>query len=90
MAACGFYASCKNIPGYYKCFCPKGFSGKNPRTEDCKDIDECKKKVCQKNAICKNTVGSFVCQCKKGFRGDGRKTCVDIDECKVPANKVSR
>lgn len=88
MAACGLNAACKNTPGYYKCFCPRGTVGNNPRTKPCDDVDECKRNVCHKDAICKNIVGSFACHCKKGFKGDVQKNCVDIDECQVPANKV--
>lgn len=88
MASCGLNALCANTLGFYKCFCSKGFTGNSPRTAPCNDVDECAKNGCHKDAICKNTVGSFTCRCKKGFKGDGHKSCVDIDECKVPANEV--
>ncbi|XP_073245796.1 uncharacterized protein [Porites lutea] len=72
MAACALQARCKDTPGFYKCECKAGLKGKNPRTEDCKDVNECEnKKNCHKDAICENTFGSFSCHCKRGFK-DGR------------------
>lgn len=71
---------CKNGPGYYKCECPPGHV-KNPRTEDCEDIDECRMyKPCGSNSECINNKGSYECVCKDGFR-KFPNYCEDIDEC---------
>ena len=84
-AACGLHTNCENTPGFYNCSCARGF---NPEKEICQDIDECKKRVCHKDAVCRNTLGSFSCSCKKGYEGDGYKKCIEIDECKIVDVKV--
>ncbi|CAH3036766.1 unnamed protein product, partial [Pocillopora meandrina] len=86
-AACARNTVCKDIPGFYKCSCRTGFSSKDPRRENCRDIDECAKGLCHKNAQCDNTQGSFSCRCRYGYVGDGKKKCDFKDECKVAANK---
>ena len=89
MAACALHAICKDTHGFYECECKAGLTGKNPRTEDCKDVNECdNKKNCHKDAICENTFGSFSCHCKRGLKGDGRHKCVEIDRCTILSNKV--
>lgn len=89
MAACALHATCKDTPGFYECECKAGLTGKNPRIEDCKDVNECaNKKNCHKDAICENTFGSFNCHCKEGLKGDGRHNCVEIDHCAILSNKV--
>ena len=89
MAACPLHAICKDTHGFYECECKAGLTGKNPRIEDCKDVNECdNKKNCHKDAICENTFGSFHCHCKRGFKGDGRHKCVEIDRCTILSNKV--
>jgi Calcium-binding EGF domain len=51
---------CENLQGSYKCECPLGYyldgSGK------CRDIDECRKKVCGENNECTNVNGGYRCQ----------------------------
>ena len=36
-----------------------------------KDIDECQRQPCDRNADCTNTAGSYQCQCRSGYHGNG-------------------
>lgn len=53
-------SDCLNVPGSYKCLCPKGYEtiGNN-----CVDIDECSssRNICPTGHECVNEYGSFAC-----------------------------
>ncbi len=56
------------------------------RNSTCVDINECEenkgKGPCDQ--ICTNKNGSFACSCQSGYElQKDKKTCVDIDECKM-------
>ncbi|XP_047739052.1 fibrillin-1 [Hyalella azteca] len=77
---CGTNALCHNVPGSFKCQCPRGYSGNAQSI--CYDINECGRPgVCGANAQCINTEGSHKCVCPQGFDGDPILGCTNINEC---------
>lgn len=83
--------NCVDTVGSYRCDCKMGtvfFRGR------CTDYNECAEmeKPCLLDTLkCKNTIGTYICECSPGFvygdnLNDGQ-TCVNLDECKVNADK---
>lgn len=69
--------------------CKSGFE-KNPKTNECEDIDECLTGAanCNENQYCHNVIGGFEClnvkstRCQDGFRFNTKsEECEDINEC---------
>jgi hypothetical protein len=40
-----------------------------------------KHKCLATTGVCTNTAGSYSCACATGYTGDGKKSCIDINEC---------
>ena len=57
---------CENIPGSFKCHCPKGYKIDPQNKTQCIDLNECDTVICQ-NGQCINTDGSFRCECIQGI-----------------------
>lgn len=84
---CGLHKQCvknETAKNTYYCACKPGYE---PNGDNCKDLDECKKKATrlkckQKGAKCKNFPGSYECKCPRGYEMHPTKhQCEDYDEC---------
>uniref|UniRef100_K7G356 Adhesion G protein-coupled receptor E1 n=1 Tax=Pelodiscus sinensis TaxID=13735 RepID=K7G356_PELSI len=77
---CPSYATCKVIPGGYRCACKWGSVSSTgeqyfmDNSVTCQDIDECAQDPlpCGPNASCQNTDKSFVCECESGYSSSRR------------------
>ncbi len=70
--ACGFRATCKNLPGSYECSCPSGFYG-NPYSS----CDECDSIECR----CQLPYRVIGGTCLLSDCADGKQTCPSGAEC---------
>ncbi|XP_048396135.2 uncharacterized protein LOC125456777 [Stegostoma tigrinum] len=58
--------SCFNIPGSFRCLCPRGYV-LNADTYRCEDINECSYKHGGCSHLCINTNGRYRCDCPEGY-----------------------
>ncbi|KAI6660566.1 hypothetical protein LOD99_14150 [Oopsacas minuta] len=75
---------CINTHNSFACECLGGFADLlnvvTNRTE-CLDINECANSIQYCDQNCKNLEGSYTCGCEAGYTLEGRRTCLDVDEC---------
>lgn len=78
------------------CFCPKGYTSKDPIKKGCRlmtDSDYCNPSPCGKNANCKAAFGrsgyrTSLCSCPEGHYGDAKVECIK-GECQAHADCAS-
>ncbi|RMZ96989.1 adhesion G -coupled receptor E1 isoform X8, partial [Brachionus plicatilis] len=63
---CNIEANCTSFNGTYSCQCRSGFQY-NLENDECEDIQECSKPVCEENSDCIELAGSYECECQTGF-----------------------
>ena len=62
---CGPQSTCHNVPGSFRCSCPRGYEP-NSNATSCQDMDECRDELmCQYGCI--NLPGGYRCECPIGF-----------------------
>ncbi|KAG1700053.1 Fibrillin-2 [Nymphon striatum] len=71
---------CMNTDGSFRCICVDGFE-LDPRTNTCKDVNECRTSRICGNGTCQNLIGGFQCSCSAGFTPGSQQTCEDMNEC---------
>lgn len=78
---CSHY--CLNLPGRYRCECPRGFR-LDSQLKLCRDVNECDNNNGNCQHTCQNLYGRHRCLCRDGYSLDSNeKTCSDIDECEL-------